>query len=285
MLTLRCFFSAIVIISAVVLSEAHNALAGNDFVYGELRIDLPQIKYAGAYDLILYAAADTRPSASGDFTTAWLSLNLANESGVGGAQFSQVGLITRPDGLRWFVYAEPGVTCHRGTPNYGSLGCQGAVGDIVAVGNYYRVELRRVSPSTWHAMIYDTYSNPYVLATINSNSTTIYRAAAVTEQGYSSSNNPYTPAYYYHYHPRYYVSAPYVYADWPQSETGITAISPKKFSEIWTWASDSANFCPVYYGAIPNIAEDERFWFAGTGGLECSYLLFWPRVFLPLIQR
>lgn len=279
----RRFFTT-AILSLTLLITTQNVLAGNDFVIGELRIDLPVVKSAGAYDLLLYTPVATRPSGLGDFTTAWLGLDLADGPGTGGRQFSQVGLIVRPDGLRWFVYAEPGVTCHRGTPNYNTLGCQGAVGDIVTTGNYYRVELRRVS-SGWHAMIYDTYSNPYVLATINSTSTEIFRAQATTEQGYSSTVNPYTPAYYYHYHPRYYVTAPYIYADWPQSTTGITGSSPRRYSEIWTWASNGATICPNYYGAGPNVGGDERFWFAGTGGTICNHLLFPQKVFLPLIRR
>ncbi len=283
MWTVKRFFTAIVI-TVTLLLTTQSAFANNDYVIGDLRVDLPQVRNAGAYDLLLYTPLDTRPSGSGDFTTAWLGLYLANGPNPGGKQFSQVGLIVRPDGLRWFVFAEPGVTCHRGTANYGTLGCQGSVGDIVATGNYYRVELRRVS-SGWHAMIYDTYSNPYVLATINSTSGEIFRAQATTEQGYSSSPNPYTPAYYYHYHPRYYVSAPYNYAQWPQSETGITGVAPKRYSEIWTWASSQVNICPTHYGANPNVAGDERFWFAGTGGIVCNHLLFPPKVFLPLIQR
>lgn len=133
-------------------------------------------------------------------------------------------------------------------------------------------------------MLYDTYSVPYILATIHSSSDAIYRAGAVTEQGYSWIINPYTPAYYYHYHPRYYVTASYIYAEWPQSETGRTGVPPKRYSEIFMFASDGANFCPTHYGATPNSANDERFWFAGTGGTECGYLLFWLKVFLPFIE-
>lgn len=57
-------------ISAALLSLTTSVYAGNDFVYGDLRVDLPEIKYAGAYDLLLYAVDDVAPTWTGDFTTA-----------------------------------------------------------------------------------------------------------------------------------------------------------------------------------------------------------------------
>ncbi|MCL4506031.1 MAG: hypothetical protein M1434_01650 [Chloroflexi bacterium] len=273
----------------ILLASSTSALAaGNDFVLGDLRYDLEGVQYAGAYQDLIYADRDIRPTGQNDFTSAWIGIDLANQPGTYGRQFTQVGLILRPDGLHWFVYAESGVTCYRGASNYGSLGCQGNAGDIVSVGNWYTVELRRVSGANgpeWVAMVYDTYLNPYVVAAIHSSSGVIYRAQATAEQGYSGSTNPHTAAYYLHYHPSYFVQAPFVFTDWPRSTTFVTGIVPHQYSEIRLWASDGTQICPTYYGATIYYPEDLWVWFAGTGGQTCESVLFWPGTWLPAVLR
>lgn len=257
--------------------------AGNDFVTVDLRTDQLEVANAVAYQVLIYASAATQPAGANDFTSAWLSVDLGNEPGPGGAKFSQVGLMTRPGGLRWFVFAESGVTCYRGSSTYNGRGCEGLPGDLVSVANWYRVELRRVS-SGWHAMLYDTNSFPYVLAQINDTGVTIYDATVTSEQGYSEATNPYTQMDYFYWHPLHYVPAAYAYVDWPRSANGIIpSQNPARFSQLRAVDLNGQNtFCPTHYGANLNYLNDDRVWFAGTSGQTCGALMFPPKTFIPL---
>lgn len=62
-------------------------VAGNDFVYGNLRVDLSAIYGAGDYRVTLLAN-DKPNGGSPDYTTAWLGLNLAQYNGQ---PFSGIG--------------------------------------------------------------------------------------------------------------------------------------------------------------------------------------------------
>ena len=100
------------IVAAVAVGVA--IAAGNDLMVGRLRVDLSEVYSAGDYRVLLLAN-DKPSSGSPDFTSSWLSLDLAQYNGQPfSAEFSQVGLLARDDGIHWFVYAEPGVTCIRG---------------------------------------------------------------------------------------------------------------------------------------------------------------------------
>lgn len=255
--------------------------AGNDFVTVILRTDESKIANAVAYQVLIYASAATQPAGVNDFTSAWLSVDLGNQPGPGGAKFSQVGLMTRPGGLRWFVFAESGVTCFRGSSTYEGRGCEGTPGDLVTVANWYRVELRRASGG-WHAMVYDTNSFPWVLAQINDTGATVYDATVTSEQGYSGPTNPYTQMDYFYSHPRHYIPATGAYVDWPNSANGIIPSQDlPRFSQLYSIDLT----CPTHYGATLNYFNDERVWFAGTSGQTCSALMFPPKTYLPLAVK
>lgn len=260
--------------------------AGNDFITVDLRTDQWAVANAVAYQVLIWASAATQPTGANDFTSAWLSVDLGNQPGPGGAKFSQVGLMTRPGGLRWFVFAEPGVTCYRGSSTYGGKGCEGAPGDLVSVGSWYRVELRRVSGG-WHAMLYDANSFPWVLAQINDTGATIYDATVTSEQGYSTAPNPYTQMDYFYAYPLHYVPATGTYVHWPNSATGVDlSQNPHRFSHLYAADLNGQNtFCPTHYGATLNYLNDERIWFAGTGGQTCDALMFPPKTYIPLVIK
>jgi len=260
--------------------------AGNDFVTVDLRTDQLEVANAVAYQVLIYASAATQPAGANDFTSAWLSVDLGNQPGSGGAKFSQVGLMTRPGGLRWFVFAEPGVTCYRGSSTYGGIGCEGTPGDLVSTGSWYRVELRRVSGG-WHAMLYDVNSVPWGLAQINDTGATIYDATVTSEQGYSGITNPYTQMDYFYSHPLHYIPATSTYVDWPNSANGIIpSQDPARFSQLYSVDLNGLNtFCPTHYGATLNYWNDERVWFAGTSGQTCGALMFPPKTYIPLALK
>jgi len=277
-------FLRIIVIALFVLTVAVSpASAGNDFITADLRTDQLAVANAAAYQVLVYASAATQPAGVNDFTSAWLSVDLGNQPGPGGAKFSQVGLMTRPGGLRWFVFAESGVTCYRGSSTYGGKGCEGLAGDLVSVANWYRVELRRVTGG-WHAMLYDTNRFPYVLAQINDTGATIYDATVTSEQGYSGTTNPYTQMDYFYSHPLHYVPATTTYVDWPRSANGIIpSQNPARFSQLYAVDLNGQNtFCPTHYGANLNYWNNDRVWFAGTSGQTCGALMFPPKTYIPL---
>lgn len=270
----------------LVVAIASPVSAGNDFITVDLRTDQWTVANAAAYQVLIYASAATQPAGANDFTSAWLSVDLGNQPGPGGAKFSQVGLMTRPGGLRWFVFAESGVTCYRGSSTYGGRGCEGLPGDLVSVANWYRVELRRVSGG-WHAMLYDTNSFPWVLAQISDTGATIYDATVTSEQGYSGATDPYTQMDYFYSHPLHYVPATGAYVDWPNSANGIIpSQNSPRFSQLYSVDLNGLNtFCPTHYGATLNYWNDERVWFAGTSGQTCGALMFPPKTYIPLVIK
>lgn len=123
---------------------------GNDWIHGDLRVDSSEVYNARDYKVSLLT--DNHPDIQGDFTVAWLGLDLAQP---GSGQFAQVGLLTDIDGVQWFAYAEPGVTCLRGDPAWGTDGCIGDPGDIVNFGSWHWVELVKYpGDNFWIARVY-----------------------------------------------------------------------------------------------------------------------------------
>ena len=257
--------------------------AGNDFVNGQLRVDLPEVYNAGDYRLTLRATAI--PISNGnaaDFTTAWLSVDLNNQPGLNGSLFTQVGLIARADGLHWFVYTEAGVVCQRGTTAYDTKGCIGDVGDLVSLGNWYQVELANIGGGWWMMRLYDAQGHSYNLAeTWVLNSTRIYAATATMEEGYSVSQDPYLTGDFYLSHPQYMTAGGW--KDWPASASGNDNLLA---ASGWDTQGNQYIICPDHYGMDPNYNGDERAWFAGSYGQQCSWVLF-PSAhsYLPLILK
>lgn len=262
------------ILTAMVFSVA---LAGNNFIIGDLRVDLAEVYNARDYRVHIAANAQPTTGDRRDFTTAWLGIFLAQYNGTpGSGKFTQVGIVTTRDGIQWFVYAEPGVTCLRGTKHPTLPECNGDYNDLVSLGRYTRVELKKnLNEDYWRAIVYDANSIGYVVAQIPYNSNRIYLARSDTEEGYYEANDPYITANFYHWHPQYLEGG--VWKDWPVSTGGS--------SNSTIWVSPSS-ICPTHYGATPNQYGDERAWFAGTGGKVCEWLLFpSAHVYLPLVVK
>lgn len=280
----RC--SAILVLSAVTAMVTTAVFAqGNDFVVGELRVDVSEVYSSGDYGVLLLA--NGQPAEGGGYTVGWLGLDLAEYTGeLYSAQFSQVGLLTNESGLYWFVYAEPGVTCLRGdsVPGWGTCngrpcGCQGDANDLVALGSFHWVELVTYGQGYWIARVHTSSQVGYDVAKIWSDSPRIYRASSTSEEVYSDPQDPFLHASFYHWHPQYMVWGS-GFQEWPESAGG-------QRSFIWvTDLNGQTDFCPDHYGADPNMWGDERAWYAGSGGQRCSWLLFpSAHAYLPAVLK
>lgn len=136
------------IIGMVILAirTTPSAIAGNDFIAVDLRTDFASVYYAQDYQV--WISSNAGPIGNNPtYTTGWLSIDLDNKPGDYGHLFSQVGLMADSGGIFWFVYAEPGVVCLRGSyywfnPDLGKyLGCKGGYTDLVDFHRLYRFEL------------------------------------------------------------------------------------------------------------------------------------------------
>lgn len=270
-------FLVITVVITIAIASVKSVLAGSDFVWAELRIDLFDIVYALDYRVLL--AANGKPSNGyPDYTSGWLGVYLGQFNGQPySAQFTQVGLLTKSNGIRWFVYAEPGITCLRGQPAWGTLGCEGSVNDLVQIGSWHSVELVTYNQGFWIARVYESNGVAHDVAKIWSNSLTIYRAGSVTEEAYAVGQDPHLLASFYHWHPQY-LKGGVGWQEWPKSDGSNSHI-------YVTDLNGQNSFCPQYYGANPNYGNDEHAWYAGMGGLQCFWLLFPTHYYdyLPLI--
>lgn len=272
-----CFSSSLLVLAFCAMGVMIASAAGNSFIVGDLRVDLPSVYEARDYRVLLGAWDKPSTGDRRNFTTAWLGVFLAQYNGQpDSGQFSQVGIETKRDGVRWFVYAEPGVTCLRGShpdPRH----CYGDYSDLINLGEWHRVELVKYTQDNfWIARVYETNGTGHDVATISSTSNRIYLARSDTEEGYYESTDPYITASFYHWHPQY-MDWGIGWQDWPQSTGGTGS------STIWV---SPAAICPDHYGATPNMFGDERSWFAGTGGRVCSWLLFpSTHAYLPIVLK
>jgi hypothetical protein len=239
----------------------------------------------GARDYKVYLGAmDGLPSAA--YTAGWLGLDLANNPGLFGRQFSQIGIMMNDQGIYWFVYAESGVTCLRGKYGWWNdiagkyLGCYGDYYDLVSVNQYFPVELVTYQEGYWIARITDQNDIAHDLAKIWNNSVYIYSANVNMEEGYHQLQDPFLLAQFVFWHPQYYDFSHQGFLDWPASMDGHNNILGA------TDLAGQGNFCPSNYGAIVNIGNDERNWYAGTGGNVCQWAMFpYYHVRIPIIRR
>ncbi len=243
------------------------AKAGNDFVDTELRVDQQSVNQAHDYSALVAATNGPAVNSPCCFSTGWLSAFLGQYNGtVYSGQFSQVGLMTdNQGGIYWFVYAEPGVQCLRGTQAWvggtpaAVRGCVGAYNDLVTRGNWTKVELVTYGQGFWIARVYDQNSVGHDVAKIMSTSLKIYRASVVGEEGYAAATDPFLTMSYYFWHPQYMVSGQ-GFHDWPATSragSNYLFVSP-------------ASVCPGPYGAALKLSGDARFWWDGNGGATCS---------------
>ncbi len=253
-----------------IIDHASMVSAGNDFVNGQLRIDLPEIVNARDYRVKIRASAI--PSGdSNDFTTAWLSINLNNQPGLYGDLFTQVGIVTYPDGPHWFVYSEAGVTCLQGHYRWGALGCMGDAWDIVTLTSYHYVELVKYQSDNWWIARFNYADGTAVdVAMIATGNSVIYRATATMEEGYGEASDPYLIGMFTLKNPEYMLWGS-GFQVWPQSIIN----GPVNYLSAYD-LNNNNTFCPEYYAMEPNLEGDSRTWFAGTGGFVCDWVLFPP---------
>lgn len=69
-----------------------NVGAGNDFIVVELRTDIPMIPNFHDYQVWLASTGGPTGDNEDIFTNAWISVNLDDEPGLFGHQFTQVGI-------------------------------------------------------------------------------------------------------------------------------------------------------------------------------------------------
>ena len=143
---LRKAINAFIGMAIMVAGTTSSANAGNDFMVVDLRTDIASVYFAQDYQVWLSSNAGPAGNYP-TYTTGWFSVNLDDEPGLYGHLFTQIGLMTDSGGIYWFVYAEPGVECFRGSyawynPDLGRyLGCRGEYFDLVNFGYFHRVEL------------------------------------------------------------------------------------------------------------------------------------------------
>ena len=242
------------------------ALAGNSFLITELRVDNPSVTTGQFLDYrhFLYAASGSNvPTNTSEFVTAWFGVNLAQYNGSKySAQFSQVGIMVKGGLAHWFIYAEPGVKCLRGTkywqdqnnPNLWR-GCIGNFGDLnIYPGSnaWTRVEfVTYPGQSWWIARVYHTNGTAHDVAKIYSSSKQIFAAHAWSEEGYIPSNDPYYAMNFYHYHPEYHTGSGFVL--WPGGWSG----APNVRNRIEMWP---ISLCPAHYNAEINIQGNPHLW-------------------------
>ena len=255
------------VVTASPAASSVPAVGGNDFVDVELRVDRAAVNQAGDYRSVILAAA--APRRTGGFTNGWLGVNLAPFTGqVYSAQLAQVGLMTSDAGLQWFVYAEPGVQCVRGTPAWiggdGVVrGCVGAVGDLVALGQWHTVELATYGQGFWVARVTDAAGVSHDVARILSGSRRIYRAMEVSEESWWTATDPGLTMAYGHRHPQYWVPGQ-GFTDWPGSVDG-------QRNDLYTAPTGVCRGpAAAGYGARVAVAGDPRSWWAGNGGAVCG---------------
>lgn len=261
-LTLACILAA-----PVTAADA----AGNDFIIGELRVDLSSVYQSR--DFTHFVWSGQRPTSGGGYTTGWLGVRLGVFDGtLFSGKFTQVGVITDLIGPYWFVLTEVGIQCLQGRfviVQGGAQACWGNYNDRVTSGNWNRVELVTYGQGFWIARVYDIYGNPQDVAKIMESGTRIYRAQATSEQAYTDSTNPHLRADFYHYDPEYMVWGT-GFQDWPASSGGSN-------NYIYPYPG-AGTVCPTWYKAVFT-TSNLRFWFAGSspgpGGVAVCSLNPW----------
>jgi hypothetical protein len=249
-----------------------------DQIVAELRVDGFDPTFRQDYRVFLAAHPSAPYSSSGGYTTNWLGLHLAADPHF---EFIQVGLKADQNGTHWFAQAwefVPGagspITCLRGErsePDGDGVyhGCTGAVGDIVASDQWSSVELVTYGQGFWIARVYTPSGSAVDVAKFSSGNTSIQRALVSTEETRLESADPFLGSAFYHCHPQV-LGGDGGWQEWPYSTQG---------HPNYLYATNESgynSFCPLNYGANLYLADDPRFWFAGTGGQKCDEHIFPP---------
>lgn len=246
------------------------ASAGNDFVIGNLRVDdwsVTKGQYLDYRHYIYPAAAPNNQNSNA--TSGWFGIDLGQWNGnVYSRKFVQVGILTDNSKARWFVYAESGVDCLKGTPGWvgqdgvtrGCVGKYGGMGISPGSNIWTRVELATYSGQSWWVVrVYNAQNTPIDVVKVRSGSKQIYYAQATSEEVYSGSSDPHILMNFYHYHPEYW--KPNVgFTLWPGS------IGGGNHNILSTFPS---NICPTWYGAETGIQNNPHLWRTASGDTTC----------------
>jgi hypothetical protein len=179
--------------------------------------------------------------------------------------------------LRWFVetvdvgHGHLIVTCIRGNSSKNGQECDGDLGDLAGLGRWQSVELVTYGLDEWVAQVYDQNGQAHDVATINDSATTITDAYVSGEESYnwdvndpSTQEDQYLHMEFYNYHPKYMVWGT-GFVEWPASLDG----GQPEQKNIEKAYPGHKTICPAPYGATPNINNDNRYWFVGSGGWYC----------------
>ncbi len=257
------------LIGIIVLGASSPSTASaccNDFMQLNLRKDL--VQYSNDYRVKLENLQKPDSTGYGQYTTAWLGFYLAEcppNHQTYQCQFSQVGLWTDGRGTRWFVYAEPGVQCLRGSQPDG-LSCLGDWGDLVPINDwgYFEAVHYYWKDSFWIARVCNSSGGCQDVAKIFTTSTAVFAAWSTSEEVYSADPDPYLLVKYFHYHPQYMLWGT-GFQEWPA--TGSSG-------EQNTIQMSPPSICPSHYGDIVNVGGDLRWWWTGWYGNTCTGILF-----------
>jgi hypothetical protein len=243
------------------------AFASNDFMTGELRVDLTEINLAHDYVSSINVGGLPTTGDSSDFTTGWLGIDLP--------AFVQVGFMTKTTGVRWFVeeFTSGTIQCFHGVYlpiTGGGEACYGDFSDRATIGNFQTVELVTYNQGFWIARVYDQFGNALDVAEIDYATPTnnITRATVTSEEYYAEAPDPYILANFTHSHPKYFIGGTgNPFAEWSASDgTHNNYISPSP-----------SGICPKHYYAKFNQGGDSRVWYAGSkiqGPGVCSGHMF-----------
>lgn len=267
-----------ILVFFVIVTATSVQAVGNNWVHGTLRRDLPATHHSRHYGMYIKALELPTNGSLDSFTTAWLAVwpegNADNPQG-----FTQVGLITYRNGIRWFAYSLLGVQqCVRGNPHWGNLGCRGEVNDLVGLNQWRRVELlKNPGENFWRLRVTDVAGQAVDVAFIPSASNVVYRVDADFEEGYVEPIDPQMTGRFYLYHPEYYTVGNWV--AWRQSaaftnqHNQVTMLRQLNGIELYP-GSERCNpgGSNHVYGVTPSINADIWYWYAGTGGTKCAWL-------------
>ena len=250
--------------------KLNQLFGGNDIIWNELRIDQAAVYDSGDYVVDIKVGGIptggnyTLPNY---FTAGWLAVNLAPcpaNPALGECKFTQIGFLSTSEGVKWFVFTEHLYTCWAGSDVNGR--CEGAYWDRAGVNQWQKVELVHYpSQAYWIARVYDQYGQAQDVARINTGITgthRIYRAYVASEERYPLQDVGLLNSYYFK-HPKYKpLNQPF--AEWPASGGGFN----NRFYYFPT------GLCSAYYGFTPNLENNPRHWYSGSGGQTCAGISF-----------
>ena len=124
-----------------------------------------------------------------------------------------------------------------------------------------RVEMVTYSGQNWWILrVYDTNYVAYDVAKVSYGSKQIYRAMAVSEEGYNASSDPHHLMSFYHYRPEYWQLGS-GFALWPGGTGG---------SQTNNLFTSPSGICPTWYGATSGIQNNPHLWRTASGDTQCT---------------